>query len=114
MPIIPHLIEDKVPLANHVRNINYVEKAAVHARGSLLLWCRYLRKWVTPQGSIFTTQEYQTLQESPHLDMFQKASLTALYRGGNSFHRMIKELNEKPSHSRGEVEELLRKHGVLR
>lgn len=114
MPIIPHLIEDKVPLANHVRNINYVEKAAVHARGSLLLWCRYLRKWATPQGSIFTTQEYQTLQESPHLDMFQKASLTALHRGGNSFHRMIKELNEKPSHSRGEVEELLRKHGVLR
>lgn len=99
---------------NHVRNINYVEKAAEHAQGSLLLWCRYLRKWVTPQGSIFTAQEYRKLQESPHLDVFQKASLTALYRGGNSFHRMIKELNEKPAPRRGEVEELLRKHGVLR
>lgn len=99
---------------NQVRNINYVEKAAEHARGSLFLWCRYLRKWVAPQGSIFTVQEYRKLQESPRLDVFQKASLAALHAGGNSFHRMIKELNAKPAPHRGEVEELLRKHGVLR
>lgn len=98
---------------NHTRNINYVEKAADHAQGSLFLWCRYLRKWVTPQGSIFTLEECQKLQDSPHLDIFQRASLTALHVGGNSFHRMIKELNEKPTSRRGEAEKLLRKHGVL-
>ena len=91
------------------RVLRYTIAASEHSGGDLVLWLRYLGKWVDQSGHIFTKRDLIRIMKEKRIEPIHRVMLSEAIIHNTPTNRYVIRLNEKVDYS--DVIERIRSDG---
>ena len=90
----------------HSQTVRYTILASEHSGDDLVLWLRYLCKWVNPTGNIFSKSDIARIMKEKRINPLQKVMLSEAITPGTYTNRQVIQMNQPADLS--EISEMIK------
>jgi len=91
----------------HSQTVRYTILASEHSGADLVLWLRYLSKWVNPSGHIFSKRDLNQIMKEKRISYFQKELLSRAITPGTPTNAYVVKMRQPIDNS--EILEIIRR-----
>ena len=82
------------------QTVSYIVRASEHAGNDLVLWLRYLSKWVNPSGHIFSDRDIAQIQGEEQISSMKKTVLAEAIKPGTPTNTYVIKLRQPYDNSK--------------
>ena len=80
--------------------MRYIVRASEHSGTDLVLWLRYLSKWVDPSGTIFSERDIAQIMNEKRITSFQKVILSRAITPGTPTNEYVVKMRQPYDNSK--------------
>jgi len=82
------------------QTVRYTIRASEHSGVDLVLWLRYLSKWVDPSGNIFSERDIAQIMKEKRITPFQKVILSRAIIPGTPTNEFVVKMRQPYDNSK--------------